>query len=503
MPSDLDGLNPRLPVLIGVGQHNQRVDRGEPSLEPAELMAVAARSAADDTGTASGGRRVLYAVDSVRVVNIFSWQYRDPGALLSGLLGIDGARTVHTTVGGNTPQMLVNRTAADIVAGRTEVALLAGAEAWRSRNAARAQGGKPSWTVQDPSEEPDETLGSDEKLFHPHEMERGVVMPVQVYPMFENAFRHHNGWSLDEHRARIGALWARFSEVASTNPHAWIQQRYTAEELVTPSEDNRMIGFPYPKRCNSNNAVEQAAALLMVSAAKAAEFGIARDRWVFLQAGAEAHDAKYVSNRADLFSSPAIRAAGLAALRLSGAGVDDLAHIDLYSCFPSAVQIAAAALGLSTDRDLTVTGGLSFAGGPWNNYVTHAIATMVERLREDAGSIGLCSANGGYLTKHAFGVYSTTPPAEGFRFADVQDELRAVPHVELCEAPSGAATVEAYTVMHGRDGSADHGLLAARLPDGSRAWGRTDEPSVLKAMELEEFVDQPVTLTADGTANFS
>jgi acetyl-CoA C-acetyltransferase len=502
MPTNLDGLDPRLPVLIGVGQHNQRVDRGEPSLEPTELMAVAARDAAEDAG-ASGGRAVLDAVDSVRVVAIFSWHYQDPGALLAGLLGIEDARTVHTTVGGNTPQMLVNRTAADIVAGRTEVALLAGAEAWRSRNAAKASGSTPDWTVQDPSVEPDETLGSDQKLFHPHEMARGVVMPVQIYPMFENAFRHHNGWSIDEHRARIGALWARFSEVASTNPHAWIQQSFTPEELVTPSADNRMIGFPYPKRCNSNNAVEQSAALIMTSVEKAADLGIPRDRWVFLHAGTEAHDAAYVSNRASLHGSPAIAAAGRAAFDLAGIGADDLAYVDLYSCFPSAVQVAATELGLGTDRDLTVTGGLSFAGGPWNNYVTHSIATMATRLREDPGAMGLCTANGGYLTKHAMGIYSTTPPENGFRFADAQAELRDVPDVALCEEPSGRATVEAYTVMHGREGDAELGLLAARLPDGSRAWGRTDEAAVLKAMELEEFVGRSVDLAPDGSARFS
>lgn len=503
MPTPSASLDPRLPVLIGAGQHNQRVDRDEPSLEPTELMAVAARSAATDTGVAGAGRAVLDAVDSVRVVNIFSWRYQDPGALLAGLLGIDGARTVYTTVGGNTPQMLLNRTAADIVAGRAELALIAGAEAWRSRNAARAEGGAPEWTMQDPSVQPDETVGSDEKLFHPHEMERGVVMPVQVYPMFESAFRHHNGWSLEESRARIGALWARFSEVASTNPNAWIQQSFTADELVTPSNDNRMIGFPYPKRCNSNNAVEQSAALIVTSVGKATELGVPRDRWVFLHAGAEAHDAAYVSNRADLHSSPAIRAAGRTALELAGVGVDDLAHVDLYSCFPVAVEVAARELGLGTDRDLTVTGGLSFAGGPWNNYVTHSIATMVGRLRADPGAVGLCSANGGYLTKHALGVYSTTPPAGGFRFATPQDELATVPDVELCEDPDGPATVEAYTVMHGREGEAEQGLIAARLPDGRRAWGRTDDTAVLKAMELEEFVGRSVTLSPDGAADFA
>ena len=156
--------------------------------------------------------------------------------------------------------------------------------------------------------------------------------------------------------------------------------------------------------------------------------GVPSDRWVFPQAGSDAHDTPFVSNRRDFRSSPAIQAAGPAALRLAGVDVDDVSHVDLYSCFPSAVQIAAAELGLRLDRPLTITGGLSFAGGPWNNYVMHSIATMVDRLRDDAGSVGLITANGGFVTKHAFGVYATTPPkATGrFEWTSPQAEVDAV-----------------------------------------------------------------------------
>src|SRR5207244_6690330 len=109
------------------------------------------------------------------------------------------------------------------------------------------------------------------------------------------------------------------------------------------------------------------------------------------------HDHWWVSERADLHSSPAIRAAGRAVFGLAGVGIDDVAHVDLYSCFPSAVQIGAAELGLGlaeTDRPLTVTGGLSFAGGPGNNYSTHAIAPMADVLRADPGPHGLVTGLG-------------------------------------------------------------------------------------------------------------
>src|SRR5690606_39155070 len=250
----------------------------------------------------------------------------------------------------------------------------------------------------------------------------------------------------------------RFSEVAAGNPHAWIQRAYTAEEIRTPTADNRMIGFPYTKLMNSNNAVEQGAGVILCSAERAEALGVPRDRWVFPHSGTDAHDHSFVSNRESLGRSPAMRLAGGRALELAGDGVDDLAHIDLYSCFPSAVEIAAHELGLALDRQLPVTGGLSFAGGPWNNYVMHSIATMADVLREDPGSVGLVSANGGFITKHAFGVYSTEPPADGFRHADVQDEVDALPARALCEEPDGDGTVEAWTVMHDRDGAPERAI---------------------------------------------
>jgi acetyl-CoA C-acetyltransferase len=193
-----------------------------------------------------------------------------------------------------------------------------------------------------------------------------------------------------------------------------------------------------------------------------------------------------------------MRLAGRAALDLAGVTVDDLAHVDLYSCFPSAVQIAATELGLGLDRPLTVTGGLSFAGGPWNNYVMHAIATMANVLRADPGTTGLVTANGGFITKHAFGTYSTEPPTRPFRHAEPQAEVDALPRRELCEEPDGEAAVETWTVMHDRDGAPETGILVGLLDDGRRAWGITTEPGLVKAMVTEDLAGRRVSLRPDG-----
>jgi acetyl-CoA C-acetyltransferase len=495
-------LDPRLPVLVGVGQLNQRVDLGADPLEPVDLMVEALRRASTDAGTESPGS-ILTGADTVGVVSVLSWRYRDPAALVAERLGVQPRRTIYTSAGGNAPQSLLNQAALDIQDGRADLVLLSGAEAWRTRMAVRRLDQRPDWTVQADDVVPTGVLGHNEAMSHPAEQGQGIFMPVQVYPMFENALRATAGRSVDAHTAYIARLWARFSEVASNNPDAWIQRAFSAAEIATPTVDNRMIGFPYTKLMNSNNAVEQSAALIVCSAERARSLGIPIDRWVFPWTGTDAHDTPFVSHRQDLHSSPAIRIAGRAALMLADIDIGDVSHVDLYSCFPSAVQIAAAELGLSLDRPLTVTGGLSFAGGPWNNYVMHSIATMTRRLREDARSIGLVTANGGFVTKHAFGVFSTSPPAAGhFRWSSPQDDVDATPARELAEQWDGPATVETGTVMHSRTGEPENGLLALRLADGRRAWGTTQDPDAMKLMITEELVGRPSHLSSDGSVAF-
>jgi acetyl-CoA C-acetyltransferase len=495
-----EALDPRTPVLVGAGQVSQRVDRGAEVLEPVDLMVEALRRAEADAGAAG----LLARADSVRVSRLLSWRYLDPGALVGERVGASPRQTVYTVMGGNYVQTLVNLTAADIGAGRADVVLLTGAEAWRTRTAARAAGTHLDWTEQPEGTEPSVMLGGDDvPLSSPKEIERRVLLPVQVYPMFEIALRAAAGRTPDEQRLHAARLWSRCSEVAATNPNAWIQKVFTPEEIAEPSPTNRMIGYPYTKLMNSNNAVEQGAGLIMCSVAAARSAGVPSDRWMFPLAGADAHDHWFISNRADLHSSPAMRLAGGRALELAGVTADELAFVDLYSCFPSAVQIGADELGLDIERPLTVTGGMSFAGGPWNNYPMHAIATMADRVREEPGSVGLCSGNGGYTTKHAFGVYSTTPPAEGYRHDDLQAAVDATPRREAADDYDGPVEVETYTVMHDRDGAPETGLFALLTPDGGRCWGSTNDADTLVELEATECVGRQATLDPEGTARLS
>ena len=218
-------------------------------------------------------------------------------------------------------------------------------------------------------------------MAHPTEAARDIVMPVQVYPMFETALRAAAGESVDEHQVQVSELWARFSAVAAKNPYAWVQRELTAEEIRTPGPSNRMIGLPYPKYMNSNNDVDMAAAVLVCSVERGpARWASPEDRWVFLHAGTDCHDTDFVSNRADVRRRRRrCGSAAARALELAGSGSTTSTWSTSTRASRRPCRPAPPALGLGLDRQLTRTGGLSFAGGPWNNYVMHAIATVVER----------------------------------------------------------------------------------------------------------------------------
>ncbi len=489
-------VDPRTPVLIGYGQVNHRddIDPDKRSVEPVDLMAAAAREAAD--------HRVIEAVDSIRVVNILSARYRDPGLLLGQRIGAADFTTLYSPIGGNVPQSLVNQACLDIQRGRAGVVLLAGAETWRTRRGLRAKGGKLVWTVQDESVPAAQVSGEDVPMAGDAEMRIGLDRPAYVYPLFEQALRIANGESIDDHRKRVGELWARFNAVAVGNPHAWIRTPVTAEQICRPGPQNRMISWPYTKLMNSNNMVDQGAALVLTSVERARRLGVPAERWVFPHAGTDAHDTYAVAERDELHRSAAIRVAGARALALAGLSVDDVDYVDLYSCFPSAVQVAAAELGLPVDdaaRPLTVTGGLTFAGGPWSNYVTHSIATMAELLAANPGRRGLITANGGYLTKHSFGVYGTEPPTE-FRWEDTQRAVDSEPTRKGLAEWEGVGTVEAWTTPFDREGQPEKAFLAVRTPDGARALAVITDAAGAQSSVREDLAGAQVAVGADGCA---
>ena len=478
-----------LPVLIGVGQAMSQWDgksgpEGAPS--PLSLMADASKAALVDAGAPG----IAAAIDALAVVRIFEDSVpgdRHPhghNTNLPGTLaretGIHPRHLVYESVGGQSPQALVNEFAGRIHAGEFEAVLISGSEANRASKGARKNGVDISWADGDDRAFEDRGLGP--MLLSRPEIKHGLVTPAYLYGLFENAIAGREGRTRSGQRRAMAELFQPFSAVAARNPYAQFPQEHSIEFLSTPSRDNYEYADPFLKWFIAQDAVNQGAAAILVSSSKADALSIPEERRVYLHGGGDAGD-DHISVRPVLDRSWAMDVAVSRALEQAGRSAAEIKHLDLYSCFPCAVFSGAAALGIDprTDkRALTLTGGLPFFGGPGNNYSLHGIAEMVETLRENRGDFGLILANGGWMTKESAGVYSTTAPAS---FTPAEPAAKPKEQITLA-AEDCEAVLETFTVTHGKDGP-ERGIIFARLADGRRILANNAGPEELAVLREE------------------
>lgn len=488
--------SPRTPCIVGAAQAGWR-DRA-PAPEPLAMWEQVARDAAADTG--ADARAVLGRVDSVDVVYCQSWQYDDPPGRVRERLGIPAAaRTAYSGIGGTVPQTLVAGASEAILAGELDLALIVGGEALATRRRLKKSGERPDWShpVDGKRPFPLEQPPTDTELAHE------VYHAYTTFALLDAARRGRSELGFDAYHRMLGDQLAPMTERAADNPVAWFPTARSAEELITPTDANRMVAFPYTKYMTATMNVDMAGALLVASTAAADALGVAPERRVHPRGWAYAEDAWSVAARHDLARSPALAAAGRAALDMAGAGAGDLGPVDLYSCFTSSVLFARDALGLDLRRPATVTGGLPFFGGPGSAYMLLSVAELAARLRADPGSVGLASGVGMHMTKHAVGVYSTTPgsptPVDAAALQDAVDADH--PEREVVDAHAGEATVAAYTVLHARSGEPERGVAVCDLPDGRRCYATIDQPELLTAAEAGELVGEAVSVVADDGVN--
>lgn len=474
----------RTPVLVGVGVATQREEDFRRALEPMDLMLQAVQAAGSDTGSAASLAGAQWiAVPRGR------WTYTNPAGAIARAVGATQATTVLTSVG-VLQQTLIGAACARIAAGEAHTTLVAGSDAgWRLL---RAQIAGEKATERSEQGAPHEFWEPKDELRHPVERRAGLQMPVGLYAIMESAWRHAQGWSVQEHRDRLAQLYEGFSRVAAANPHAWLRREIGAAEIRDASERNPMQAFPYTRlHCSSWN-VDQAAALLFCSEQRAQELGIPRSRWVYPLASTESNHMLAVSARARLHECIGARVAGNAALDAAGLQPRDVDLVDLYSCFPIAVQTYAQALGLPASRPLTLTGGMSFAGGPYNNYELQATARAAELLRAGQGRTALVSCVSGVLTKQAFGLWGLHALRGGFVHADVTQEVAAqTPAREVLDTYSGPARIAGCTVLHGR-GSPPRAVVLVDVPDGQRALATSEDAGWLARLQQEECVGRDV-----------
>jgi acetyl-CoA C-acetyltransferase len=492
----------RVPVIVGIGELTDKPQDQGNGLEPLEILERCSRLAEDDAG-----QRCLRSVDTVRVVNQISWRYSDLPGLLARRLRLRSVETIYGPPGGESPVRMLVDAAVDIAAGDSELALLCGAEAIKSAFSHRTAGKAPHWTPEDP----DVRLPVAEDYVSRQAARYGLVNPVDVYPLYENATRACWKLSASEAAAESSVLWERMAQIAAQNPYAWSGRPRSAAEIRSPEGGNRLIAYPYPKLQVAQIGVNQGAAVLVTHLEAARHWGIPEDRLIYIWSGVGAQEPQDFLQRDRYDHSPAMQTVLQNTLRLNDLEVNDIDLYELYSCFPCVPKLARRALGLSPDISPSVTGGLSFFGGPGNNYMTHAICAMVRALRTGKPRKGLLYGNGEFVTKHHAAVVSTTPPPHSPENRSLQHEVDtaygAVP--SLLENYEGPCTIETYTVTYTPKGTLDRGTVIARTPRGDRVVGRVtgSDPDVLQFLTDEAV--EPIGSTGfvydgnDGQLHFS
>ncbi len=477
----------RMPVLVGVG-----VAAGPAGDDPVgrpdavDLMEQALRAAADDAG-ASG---LLAAVERIAVTQ-GTWGYRDPGRLLAQRVGAGDARTALIQLG-IPQQTLINDALRDIASGALDVAVVVGGEAKLRDALAKRAGVEVPAAPEADDAKPDEHRIPSAEIIAPAELDVRLVIPVQQYALIENALAHAEGQSQAEHLDDLASLWSGFNDVARHNPHAAFPVPRDAGFLRDPSADNRRLAFPYNKWHASQWTVDQAAALVFCSAEAARAHDVAPDRWVFPHVAVESSLSLSLSRRRELHRWPAMRVLGEAAARHIGSPLASLDHAELYSCFPAAVRVQQRELELPHEVVPTITGGMAFAGGPFNNFVFQATAAMVDRLRAAPGTRGLVTTVSGLLTKPGLAVWSTEPHASGPLIADLEEEARAATgEVDSVAGYEGPSTIATYTVTDGDDGPEKVAMIGD-TPDGTRCVAVATDPDLAARGIADDLIGLPI-----------
>lgn len=484
------GIDPRTPVLVGVGTAHRPPD-GSAGAEPLELMVEAARAAAADAGSHVdlAWRARLVAVPKG------NWAYDDPARLVARRLGALDARTVLVDIG--VPQCTPVGAALDrIRRGELDVALVVGGEAMASRLRAERGGGAVAETAP-VGPGPDETWRPQGELMADAEISAGIWAPVEQYACIDNALRHAEGRTVDEHLDEIAVLWAAMNAVATRNPGADFAEPRDMAFLRSAGPGNRPLAFPYAKWHSTQWSVDQAAALLLCSAEAAAAAGVPTERWLFPHVAVESSHSLSLTRRAELHRWQAMRVLGVAASRHLRRPLAEVEVVECYSCFPAAVRVQQRELDLPVDVAPTVTGGMAFAGGPFNNFTYQATAAVAAELREHPDRLGMVTTVSGLLTKPGLAVWGARPPAEGCLVADLAaDAAAATPSLDVVGTAEGPARIATCTV--GYDGGEPaRSFVVGDLPDGRRWIGSCHDPAFLAAATTSEVIGTAVVV--DGT----
>ncbi|BFM15716.1 acetyl-CoA acetyltransferase [Maricurvus nonylphenolicus] len=482
-----------MPVLIGAGQ---TVEREATADSPMALASKAAMAAVEDT-EANG---VAAAIDTIAVIRIFSdsskaWSCQhgrsnNPPQSIAKAIGASPESRIYSAVGGNEPLSLLIEFARDIAKGKRDLVMLAGAEALLNQKQADRQQQMLDWD--EAYSESLEERQSAAKLLAPQERANGLMLPMFFYSLIEQARRQAYGTSLDEYQQQMAALLTPLNQQAVENPYTQFTKSYAQEDIL----DGLPLTHIYNNRMVAKDGVNQGAALILCSAGKARELGINPEKWVFLHGLSQGTELCFIE-REDVSTSRMAQKVVDGALSMAGKSVADIQAMDLYSCFPCAVTAITDHLQLPVDGDvpLSLTGGLPYFGGPGNNYTMHGLAEAVTYSRRNRQDYTLVTANGGFLSKHAAGVFSAQVSEVDWRDADTQQSQADLKAKPMAIDPE-AGRIVTYVVNYRKDAPVN-AMVLAENDKGERfiattAKGDTD---TLAAMLAEDPSGHAITVT--------
>ena len=428
-----------IPAIVGIGIIQTKPF--DPTFtEPIALMVEASAQAIEDTENPF----IKESIDIVYVLRGF-WGYKEPGKYLIEELNLGSRpRSVLVKVG-ISQQQIIDTAATDIAQGKIRSALIVGGEA----RYALVQSLKNNtlYREMDLPGEPDEYMKPDEELYQPDETEQMGLMAAPYYCVQETALRFAEKLSPKDHLQRINTIYENFSKVAQKNQHAWDRKSYSANDL-NPSSTNPMIAYPYTKKHNSNWNVNQASALLLTSESLANSLNIPKIKRIYPLQSAENNHMMAVIQRPNLAISKGLELAGEKTLEFMDRFQIKKPILEIYSCFPLAVQQFIKVLNLDPLDKLTVTGAMPFAGGPLNNYMLHSTAQMVETIRNNQNKIGLVTGVSGLMTKQGICLWASEPVTE-FSVQNVTAEAAIFDKpVPMSSKSKGVARVLGYTVIY-------------------------------------------------------
>lgn len=488
-------LDPRTPVIVGIGFHQERLDDPTQCVEPYQLMVRAVRNAAADAGRVE----LPNQFESISITQGM-WQYRNPGRLVAAELGCPAAKTVVSDLG-VLQLTLLSELCRAIAAGEQQLGVITAGEAqYRALRSMSTQQPAPETEQSEETPPPDVFLASRDPFCSDLEGQRGLNMPVELFAIIESSLRHAQGLDIETHRDRLAQLYSGFSEIAAANPHAWRREPMPADEIRNATGKNAMLAFPYTKRHCTQWNVNHGVAIIVCALGKAEQLGLDRRRWIFPVAAAESRHVVVLAQQRQLHSHAGTVLCGERALARAGLTPGDLTAAELYSCFPAAIQSFARDLRVEGVCPLTVTGAMPFAGGPYNHFSLEGVARMVEVLRDGAPGprAGLVANLSGIFGKQGCVVLSTVPNPAGYGFEDVTARAAELdPPLPLDGDYAGPATIVGYTVVFMRD-QPTHAVAICDTAGGARTVGRTDDRALLDAMTREEFCGRVVTVSRDG-----